>query len=97
LYIENIFVDHYWLVWAGLKPHYFYSVDYAPIFPWFGVILFGMFLGNVLYPNGKRRLKISDLSDPSIVKFFSFLGRNSLLIYLIHQPILMFFLYFFVL
>ena len=97
IYVESIVFDSYWFVWLGLKPYYFYTVDYFPIFPWFGVILFGLFLGNLLYPNGKRRLKINNLSKFSFIKLFCFLGRNSLLIYLIHQPILMIFLYFFIL
>jgi len=97
LYIENLTFNSYWLIWAGFKPYYFYTVDYFPIFPWFGVILFGLFLGNFLYPSGKRRLKIRDLSSLSLVKLFCFLGKNSLLIYLIHQPILITFLYLFVL
>lgn len=95
--IENIVFNSYSLIWLGLKPYYFYSVDYMPIFPWFGVILLGLFLGKMLYPEGKRRLKIKDLSNFSFVKLFSFLGRNSLLIYLLHQPILVIFLYLFVL
>jgi uncharacterized membrane protein len=97
MYIENLVFNSYWLVWVGLKPYYFYTVDYFPIFPWFGVILFGLFLGNLLYPNGKRRLKINNLSDFSFIRLFCFLGRNSLFIYLIHQPILVVFLYLFVL
>jgi len=97
IYMENLTFNSYWLVWAGLKPYYLYTVDYVPIFPWFGVILFGLFLGTLLYPNGKRRLKISNLSNFSFIRLFCFLGRNSLLIYLIHQPILVIFLYLFVL
>jgi len=97
LYIENLIFNSYWFIWTGLKPNYFYTVDYFPIFPWFGVILFGLFLGNLLYPNGKRKLKIGNLSNFSFVKLFCFLGRNSLVIYLMHQPILVIFLYIFVL
>lgn len=97
IYIENLVFNSYWLIWTGFKPYYFYTVDYFPIFPWFGVILIGLFLGNLLYPNGMRRLKISDLSNFLFVKLFCFLGKNSLLIYLIHQPILVIFLYLFVL
>jgi len=97
VYIENLTFNSYWLIWTGLRPYYLYTVDYIPIFPWFGAILFGLFLGNLLYPNGKRRLKIRDLSNFSFIKLFCFLGKNSLLIYLIHQPILITFLYLFVL
>ena len=97
IYIEDLVFNSYWLIWMGLKPYYLYTVDYLPIFPWFGVILLGLFLGNLLYPDGKRRLKIRDLSRFSFIKLFCFLGRNSLLIYLLHQPILVIFLYLFVL
>jgi uncharacterized membrane protein len=97
LYIGNIYINSYWLIWAGFKPYYFYTVDYLPLFPWFGLVLIGLFLGKLLYPNGKRKLKIMDFSRFSFVKLFCYLGRNSLLIYLIHQPILVIFLYLFVL
>ena len=97
IYLENLVFNPYWLIWLGLKPYYFYTVDYFPIFPWFGVILIGLFLGNLFYPDGKQRLRIPDLSNFSFIKQICFLGRNSLLIYLLHQPILIIFLYLFVL
>lgn len=63
------------------------SMDYIPPFPWLGVSLLGIFayhhnihhfdLSKYLGPSGKKPLK-----------FFHFLGRHSLLIYIIHQPIL---------
>jgi uncharacterized membrane protein len=95
-YIQTITFNSYWLVWLGIIPNYLYTVDYFPILPWFGVILFGLFFGNLLYPNGIRRLKIPELSEFSFVRFFCFLGRHSLLLYLIHQPILIILLYFFI-
>lgn len=76
-----------WLLWAGLRPGDFYSIDYFPVFPWFGVVLFGLFLGNVLYSAEGRRYKISDLSRFSPVRYLCCLGKNSLAIYLIHQPV----------
>jgi uncharacterized membrane protein len=76
-----------WLVWLGLRPEGFYSVDYVPVIPWFGLFLVGMFLGNVLYPEGKRRFKIRD-SDSRLLAPLRFLGRNSLVIYFLHQPVL---------
>jgi len=85
--IENILASFPWLIWLGLKFPGFYSVDYVPLFPWFGVFLLGIFLGNFLFPNGKPRLKISDFSASPIIKIITFLGRNSLRLYLIHQPV----------
>jgi len=83
-----VVVDFPWLLWLGLIPNNFYTVDYFPLLPWFGVILIGIFIGNSLYQNNKRRFKIKDLSHFIVVRGVCFLGRHSLLIYLIHQPII---------
>jgi len=76
-----------WLVWLGFRPENYYTVDYVPLLPWFGVFLIGMFLGNALYPQGKRRFRLPD-SGGRLFAPLQLLGRNSLLIYLLHQPIL---------
>lgn len=93
LYLKNLAFDFNWLLWLGLIPKNFTSVDYFPIFPWFGTILIGLFLGNALYENYQRKFKIADLSNSPFIKPLSFLGKNSLLIYLIHQPIIIALLY----
>jgi uncharacterized membrane protein len=87
-YLHTISVDYLWLLWLGLAPPDFYSLDYFPLFPWFGVILAGMGLGEVLYPGYRRRIDLLDLSGSLPVRGLAFLGRNSLVIYLIHQPIM---------
>ena len=93
VYLKNVNFGFLWLVWLGLIPDHFYSVDFFPIFPWFGVVLIGMFIGNLLYPNYTRKFKLRDLSNFRFISLFSLLGRHSLLIYLIHQPILIILLY----
>ena len=70
----------------GITPAHFYTLDYVPLFPYFGLVLIGLFLGKTLYPDGKRGFEM-----PKNFNFgngLEFLGRNSLLIYLMHQPIL---------
>jgi len=42
IYLQKIGVSFPWLLWLGLAPPGFYSVDYFPVFPWFGLILLGM-------------------------------------------------------
>jgi len=83
--IENISISNSWLLWLGIKSPGFFSVDYTPLFPWFGVVLIGVFLGNFLFPGGKAIFKENN-SIP--VKFLAKLGRHSLFIYLVHQPAL---------
>jgi uncharacterized membrane protein len=82
-----------WLAWLGLVPVGFYSIDYFPILPWFGVVLIGVFAGNVLYPNHMNALRKKDAKSSQPVRFGSYLGRHSLVIYLLHQPIIFALLY----
>ncbi|PKM83846.1 MAG: hypothetical protein CVU88_00930 [Firmicutes bacterium HGW-Firmicutes-13] len=92
-FIGSFRINFPWLLWLGLKTNSFYSIDYFPFLPWFGVILIGIFFGNVLYPGYTRKYNLCDLSSFSIVRLLRFLGRNSLLIYLIHQPVIISLLY----
>ena len=74
------------LVWIGFavpKP----TLDFESLFPWFGAFLVGIFLFNLLYPKGIRAFALKENNSlPS--KKLQFLGRHSLVIYLIHQPIM---------
>ncbi|MBI4020192.1 MAG: DUF1624 domain-containing protein [Candidatus Aenigmarchaeota archaeon] len=85
---ESIPISSPWLLWLGLAPGSFTSFDYVPVFPWFGCMLIGISLGNVLYTKGERLFKIGNFSSNLAIKTLAALGRNSLLIYLVHQPIL---------
>lgn len=89
IYLQQFTFNFDWLLWLGFVPHSFYSVDYFPVFPWFGVVLMGVFFGNLLYPNYIRKFNIKDRSNFSFIKMFSFLGKKSLIIYLVHQPIIL--------
>ena len=86
--LKNYTFDFSYLLVFGFRPVNFSTVDFFPIFPWFGVVLIGISLGNFLYPSYKRRFNIPDLSNFKPVKFLGFLGKNSLLIYFLHQPII---------
>lgn len=93
--LKNFTFDFNWLLWLGFTPYNFYTVDYYPLLPWFGVVLIGIFLGNSLYQNNMRKFNLKDHSQFIIVRFACFLGRHSLIIYLIHQPILVGFIHLF--
>lgn len=78
-----------WLIWLGVQEVGRFMVDWYPVFPWFGFALLGAFLGFSLWPAGRRRFELPDLSHLAPVRGLTFLGRHSLLIYLIHQPLLL--------
>jgi uncharacterized membrane protein len=94
--MQNFTIRTNWLFWAGLRPSGFHSYDYFPILPWFGVLLIGIFLGNLFYPDYKRAQLLSGIPDISgllPVKTLCYMGRRSLLIYLLHQPALLLLIY----
>ena len=75
------------LSWLGFKPPPpVYMVDFFPIYPWFGIALAGVAAGSFLYPNGRRRLPVPSLSLRPLW-WLELLGRRSLSIYLLHQPV----------
>jgi uncharacterized membrane protein len=78
----------FWLMWLGLRPANYYPVDYLPLLPWAGYVCLGIFTGNVFYKDGKRSFPVPSLGDIIPVRFLSFLGRHSLLIYLLHIPLI---------
>lgn len=77
-----------WLLPLGIAPQGVRMVDYYPLLPWFGVMLFGIATGKVAYAGGARRFSLPDLSASAPVRALSLAGRHSLLIYLAHQPVL---------
>lgn len=90
--ISNHAFDFWYLLPLGFTPYNFSSLDYYPLFPWFGVILIGVFVGNLLYKDYKRNFNFPNIKIP-FSRSLSFLGRNSLLIYFSHQPLILFLLY----
>jgi uncharacterized membrane protein len=86
--LNEVPISHPWLLLLGLKPPTLLQLDYFPMLPWFGVALLGMFISQNLYPGGTRRFNLPDWVGQSGIKQLVWLGRHSLAIYLIHQPIL---------
>ena len=70
------------LVWLGLRETGFLAVDYFPLNPWLGIFFIGLALASRIYPEGKP---LTEIQWPEKWLWF---GRNTLTIYVIHQPIL---------
>ncbi|MBX2999839.1 MAG: DUF1624 domain-containing protein [Caldilineaceae bacterium] len=87
--IQGTPVDTFAFVWLGFEPANYYYLDYFPLVHWFSVVLIGIFIGNMLYTNGERQFSLPDYSSFFPINLLQFLGRRSLLIYVIHQPILL--------
>lgn len=77
-----------WLLPFGIHSPSFSSFDYFPLIPWLGVFLIGSALGKSVYA-AKRSL----LPWPLPGTFVNAAGRHSLLIYIVHQPVIMGVLY----
>src|SRR5215216_3059748 len=84
---QDVSSESPWLLPFGVVPENLFMPDYRPLLPWFGVVLLGLFAGNVLYGDGKRPAVVAKRA-PVVARPLLPLGRNSLFIYLIHQPIL---------
>ncbi len=93
LVLKTMIFNFDWFLWLGFVPYRFYTIDYFPILPWFGVVLIGIFLGNIFYTDYKRNFHINDFSRFKFVKLICFLGRNSLFIYFVHQPLILSLIY----
>ena len=88
-YANDVMSTSPWLLWLGVRQLGRYMVDFYPLLPWFGVALLGVFCGLSLYPAGIPRFDLPDLSPKPPIRALTFLGRHSLVIYLVHQPIIL--------
>jgi len=88
--MNNVSVRFDWLLPFGITSRMYSSYDYFPLLPWFGIFLAGAALGKTIYAS--RRSLIPKRWPES---FINAAGRHSLLIYIIHQPMLLGLLYLF--
>jgi uncharacterized membrane protein len=72
-------------VWLGLGTEIIPSNDYNPLFPWFGYVLFGIAAVRLIPP---ERWPLWH-PHAATARGLCFAGRHSLIVYLVHQPLLM--------
>ena len=81
--VKNITPDFDYLFIFGITSNNFVSSDYYPLIPWLGIFIYGIIIGKVLYKE-KRSVFNYNMGNNII----SWLGRHTLPIYMIHQPVL---------
>ena len=86
-YFLTLTVENPWLFPLGLETKNFVTSDYFPILPNLGYFLIGAALGKTLYRRKETLLPQVNPRNP-IVRVLQWMGRHSLWIYLLHQPIL---------
>jgi len=77
--------DRYALGWVGFMTVKPYTEDYVPLFPWMGAVFLGIALGHALARHDFAALAPLGCAP----RWFRTLGRHTLLIYMIHQPLLL--------
>jgi len=82
-----------WFLWLGLHSPEFTTLDYFPIFPWFATFLIGITAGNALYPEHRRVFSFPYNTDRFPSGMLKWMGQKSLMIYLVHQPVIIPILY----
>ena len=76
---------NFWFAAVGFAPADFVSADYFPLLPWGFLFLAGSRIGHLLAIKGVPAA-LTVLRFP----FWAACGRNSLAVYLLHQPVLIF-------
>ena len=74
------------LAFLGYRSASYSAGDYFPFIVNFGYFLIGAFLGRTFYADGKSLLPFFNDRTP-VINIFCLIGRNTLWIYLVHQPV----------
>ncbi len=80
------------LQWVGMMTHKPLTEDYVPLLPWFGVVMLGLFLGRQFFNESWASLGRWQ-GQWRWQRLMALGGRHSLLIYMVHQPLLFGLLY----
>lgn len=88
LWTSSAFNDFHWL-WLGLASEPLASNDYVPLLPWFGAVLLGVAMARLARAAMAKAAwaRWQPQNFPS--RLLAFAGRHSLLVYLVHQPLLL--------
>ncbi|MBE7196620.1 MAG: DUF1624 domain-containing protein [Parafilimonas terrae] len=87
--VHAAFLDSPALAFLGLGAVPPRTNDYVPLFPWVGLVLAGIVLGRIGLPWLARSRLGAWTPRSRFGRAATFAGRHSLVVYLIHQPVLL--------
>lgn len=86
-YYQHPWFDSPTVNWIGFMTHKPLTEDYVPLVPWFGVVLLGLYIAQWMARTGRlftwREPAWVSRAGPLLLA-----GRHSLLVYMLHQPVL---------
>ncbi len=86
---SGIFGVNHLTAFFGFPYPGFISSDYFPLIPWYFLYLCGYSLNGILLGSGERSEKVRGLLASGICPPLEFIGRHTLFIYMLHQPVIM--------
>jgi uncharacterized membrane protein len=93
-YLRSDVFNEPWFWWIGLSTEPRVSFDYVPLLPWLAAVLCGIAVARLpMVANRLRQYASGENPSGRLQNAFAFLGRHSLVFYLVHQPVLILILY----
>ena len=89
-------IHNKWIFILGITPHpdsIMTMGDELGLIPWIGVFFLGVLIGRHVYQEKETFFPNCPKAVHAVSRPFEWIGRNSLLVYLIHQPIVLGILY----
>ncbi len=87
--LRLLFSPSAWLIPVGLAPEHFSTLDYVPLVPWFGVVLIGNAIGSAWFTRYGSITRSFRVPQDRRLLILAWPGRHALIIYLVHQPLLL--------
>lgn len=88
-FLQSAMFDVRWLAWIGFSANPPPSNDYVPIFPWTGLTLIGVAATKWALAHRLTQSFRTYRPEGPVAIALAWLGRHSLSIYLLHQPVLL--------
>ncbi|RYH06413.1 heparan-alpha-glucosaminide N-acetyltransferase [Tropicimonas sp. IMCC6043] len=89
-YVQSAAFDTRWLAWIGFSLNRPLALDFEPVFPWLAPCLLGIAATRVALRKGVlHRLARRGRSAGPLARALGWAGRNSLVIYLLHQLLML--------